>query len=303
MNPDDNNFSQPPQNPGELSRLTPESGGLGSLTHVENAAASTAGAPPGFSNVPQDLRVPWGWLDLLILVVVTISGVIVLALAVAIGLAAFGGDPRQLQNSAHANFLIVAVQVILDVAIIAFLAAQMRLRFHLPFWRTVGWQPLETGAIPRPLAYLGLVIGGCLLAVLVTLASAISPPKGELPIQQILQDRHTLILFALMAVFIAPVVEETLFRGYLYPVVARSFGAGTGIITTGIIFGLLHAGQLAGGWWQIALLVIVGILFTFARAATKTVVTGYILHLSYNAIQVIALLVDTHGFRQMPSLH
>jgi membrane protease YdiL (CAAX protease family) len=302
MNPDDNNFSQPPQNPGEPSGFTPESEGLGSLAHVENPA-EVAAAPPPVSYVPEDLRVPWGWLDLLIIVVVTISAAFLLAMAVAIGLAALGGDPRKLQNSTNANFLIVAVQVILDLAIIAFLAAQIRLRFHLPFWKTVGWRPLETRAIPRALAYLGLVISGCLIAVLVTMASAISPPKGELPIQQILQDRHTLILFALMAVLIAPVVEETLFRGYLYPVVARSFGVGTGIITTGIIFGLLHAGQLAGGWWQIGLLVIVGILFTFARAVTKTVVTGYILHFSYNAIQVIALLVDTHGFRQLPSLH
>ena len=40
--------------------------------------------------------------------------------------------------------------------------------------------------------------------------------------------------------------------------------------------------QLWGGWWQIALLVMVGIVFTIARAATRTVVASYILHLSYN---------------------
>ena len=106
-----------------------------------------------------------------------------------------------------------------------------------------------------------------------------------------------------MAVLIAPLVEETLFRGYLYPVIARSFGIGAGVIVTGMIFGLLHAGQLLGGWWQIALMVTVGIVFTLARALSRTVVASYVLHISYNSLQVIALLIDTHGFRRPPSLH
>jgi uncharacterized protein len=319
MNPDDKN----PLTPGGADRAEPSAGSRGlelpsnaepgeALPLFEIAAAPTDNAAyaegvadiaPRFSNIPEDLRVPWGWIDLLIFLLIAIGGIVVLSVLVAIGLAAAGGNPRQVQQSATANFLIVVIQAVLDLGLLGFLAAQMRARFHLPFWRGIGWRRLDTGTIPRWVAYGGLVLGGCLIAVLVTAASAISPPKGELPIQQILQDRHTLILFALMAVFIAPVVEETFFRGYLYPVVARSFGLATGVITTGIVFGLLHASQLSGGWWQIALLVVVGIIFTLVRAVTKTVVASYILHLSYNSIQVIALLVDTHGFHRMPSLH
>jgi membrane protease YdiL (CAAX protease family) len=317
MNPDEKNPLLPVPDraePSAESRGLDFPGPAKSFEHLplfESAAPSDGKArveefpenAPTISNIPEDLRVPWGWIDLLFLVLLAVGGIVVLSVIVAAGLAAFGGNPRQIQGSTTANFLIVVIQAILDLGLLGFLAAQMSLRFHLPFWRTIGWRPLDTGMIPRWVAYFGLVLGGCLLAVLVTLASAISPPKGELPIQQILQDRHTLILFALMAVLIAPVVEETLFRGYLYPVVARSFGMSAGIIVTGIAFGLLHASQLSGGWWQIALMVVVGILFTFVRATTKTVLAGYILHLSYNSIQVIALLVDTHGFRQMPSLH
>lgn len=274
-----------------------------STTPSDGAAPESSSSVPAAPYLQEDLRVPWGWTDLLLLVGVTISGAIVLIVLLAMGLAAFGVNIRHLQDSATANLAAVGIQAVLDLGVLAFLGAQMRLRFRLPFWRTIGWGPLETDRMPRWLAYLALVAGGAVLAILVTLASAIWPPKGELPIQQILQDRHTMILFALMAVFIAPVVEETLFRGYLYPVVARSFGVTTGIIATGTIFGLLHAGQLSGGYWQIALLVIVGILFTFVRARTRTVTASYLLHISYNSLQVIALLVDTHGFRQLPSLH
>ncbi len=57
----------------------------------------------------------------------------------------------------------------------------------------------------------------------------------------------------LIAVLLAPVVEETIFRGYIYPVIGRSFGMVWGIVATGTLFGLLHAEQLWGGWGQIAL--------------------------------------------------
>ena len=66
------------------------------------------------------------------------------------------------------------------------------------------------------------------------------------------------------------------------------------------LFGLLHAEQLWGGWGQIALLIFVGIVLTFARAVSRTVVAGFVIHTSYNSIQVIGLLIATHGLRYMP---
>ena len=92
----------------------------------------------------------------------------------------------------------------------------------------------------------------------------------------------------LLGVLVAPVLEETIFRGYIYPVAARSFGVTGGVLFTGTIFGLLHASQLWGGWGQIALLVVVGIVFTYARAATHTVVASYLMHVSYNSFLFLA---------------
>jgi membrane protease YdiL (CAAX protease family) len=100
-----------------------------------------------------------------------------------------------------------------------------------------------------------------------------------------------------VAVFIAPLVEEIVFRGYLYPVVARGLGVTTSIFVTGALFGLLHAPQLWGGWWQIALLVMVGVVFTLVRAVSKTVVTSYVVHTSYNSVQVISWLIGTYWMR------
>jgi uncharacterized protein len=273
----------------------------------EPTLAAVPGVTPGYlgpmgSFLPDDLRVPWDWADIFLLVAVAIAGGILIGFAVMLGLATFdAGALHRLRESPEAlNQLNVLIQVLLDVGVLAYLAAQIRLRFKSPFWRTIGWRPLEPVKMPRAAAYIALVLGGFLLSFIVSLASNIFPPQRELPIQALLQDRYTALLFILVAVLVAPVVEETVFRGYLYPVVARSFGKGWGIIVTGTLFGLLHASQLWGGWGQIALLVIVGIVFTFARAATRSVVASFILHTSYNSLQVIALLIATHGLRHFP---
>jgi uncharacterized protein len=276
------------------------------------ASASTAAIPDSSrnqfdrsvkANLAEDLRVPWGWVDLAFLVLAGFAGIILLMVLFVIGYAALGGSIEHLQRSASTqDFFGVIVQAVLDVALLGYLAMHLRIRFHVPFWRTIGWQPLETGKTPPVIAYFALVLCGFFLAVVVTLASAMAPPKSELPIQQLLQDRSTAILFALLSVAIAPVFEETVFRGFLYPVVARSFGVTAGVLVTGTIFGLLHAAQLMGGWWQIALLVAVGIVFTLARALTRTVASSFVLHISYNSLQVIALVIGTHGFRHMQAL-
>jgi membrane protease YdiL (CAAX protease family) len=127
--------------------------------------------------------------------------------------------------------------------------------------------------------------------------------KGELPIEIYFQDRRSVFLLMILAVTIAPLVEETIFRGYLYPVVARSFGVPASVILVGILFGLLHAPQLSGAWTQIALMVLVGIVFTYIRAASRTVLASYLTHLSYNGWIFITTMIHTHGLQTLPFTH
>jgi uncharacterized protein len=107
-------------------------------------------------------------------------------------------------------------------------------------------------------------------------------------------------MFLLIAVTIAPVLEETIFRGYIYPVIARSLGVGTSIVVTGTLFGMLHAQQLWPAWGQIALLIVVGIFFTYMRAKTGTVVASYLLHVGYNTLPLLAFLIASHGLHKIP---
>jgi uncharacterized protein len=251
-----------------------------------------------------DLRVPWDWLDLLLLAVLALAGSVLLRLFLAWIFAAFGVKAAQLRASPSETGLFTIVhQLLLFLLLLGYLTAQIRRGFGAPFWRTIGWHTLEPGRVPRVLRYFGFVAGGFLVAALVQLASVAFASKVKVPMQALFQDRRTAVLLLLMSVLVAPVVEETIFRGYIYPIVARSFGMAAGVFATGILFGLLHAPQLWGGWVQIALLVGVGIIFTYARAVARTVVASYLLHVSYNFFVSFAFLLGSHWLRLVSSSH
>ena len=255
-----------------------------------------------YSRCPEDLRVPWGWFDLAVLVVVGFLGMLVMSILMVLGPSLLGIHPAYLQDSPSGkSILVILTQTLLSLALLGYLFVHIRARFERPFWRTIGWRPLQTGAVPRRIVCLSLILGGFSLSLLVQLASAAFQNKAKLPIQEYFQDPRSALLLMIMSILLAPLVEETIFRGYVYPVLARRFGIGAGVVITGTLFGLLHAPQLWGGWGQILLLIGVGIIFTAARAVSHTVVASYLLHVSYNSFLFIAFLVATHGLRQFPS--
>ena len=305
MNADDNLL--PPEPPEPVEPVPQSAEPAAPADSFQSEPAPQEGETPERPRryLPDDLRVPWGWADLGVLVGLAMVGIGLVSVAMMLALKLAGVPAAHIRKSPGAMSVIAVVaQAILDLGLLAYLAANIRLRFHAPFWRTIGWRRIETRSISRTLPYFSLAFGGFALAAIVAFAEALFPPKHQLPIQSMTQNPHAALLFMLTAVLVAPVVEETIFRGYLYPVAARSFGVGMGIIFTGTLFGLLHAGQLWGGWWQIALLVVVGIVFTIARAATRTVVASYILHASYNALPVIAALLSSVKLRHFaPLLH
>ena len=301
MNSKENNLlpSEPPQPsdpvPQSVETLPP------SAFPAEEPAAPTAPEGPP---IPEDLRTPWGWIDLLTFVLVALCGAFLVSVILAAIFAGLGTSLAQLRSSAsEQSFFAVVNQGVLSLGLLAYLAVQVRLRAGTPFWRTIGWRPLKIRRMPGGLAYLAFVAGGLLLSAAVQFASGIAHPKGKLPIEMFFQDRRSAILLMLLSVLLAPVFEETVFRGYIYPVIARRFGVTASVVATGILFGALHAPQLWGGWVQIALLVLVGIVFTYARAATRTVVSSFLLHVSYNSFLLAAFLVSTQWLRVLPPGH
>jgi membrane protease YdiL (CAAX protease family) len=189
------------------------------------------------------------------------------------------------------SLVVLLSQALLDGGAILFLYAMLKARTDEPFWLTIGWRDLRTSAGKIRISGLQFVAGGALLAVIISFAGGFLNSKETLPIEELLQARVSIVLFGVLGVLVAPLVEETVFRGFLYPVIARRLGIAAGILVTGTLFGLTHAAQLWGGWGQIALLIFVGIVLTWVRARTGTVAASYCVHLGYNGLQLVGYLI------------
>ena len=113
------------------------------------------------------------------------------------------------------------------------------------------------------------MLGGVALAIVIQVASFYLGAKTEVPMEDFFRDRPSVLMMAALGILVAPLIEETLFRGCIYPVVARTFGMPAGVILTGVLFGMAHSLQLAGAWSQVALLSIVGVILTYVRAHAR----------------------------------
>lgn len=260
---------------------------------------------PANSNAPEDIRTPWGGVELLLLLGFAIVSLVVLEVILQLFLFVHLHMNRQqilhllTTNAAYA----VSFQAIWSSILFLFLWLVIR-RYHgAHFWRSLGWRGVHPRTVPAATVYLLCVIGGISLAILVAIISRFAGEKTNLPIQQFFQTRADVLWLMVFGIAFAPFFEETIFRGYLYPVFARKWGIPAGVVITGLLFGLMHAAQLWGGWAQIAMLIFVGIVLTYVRARARSVLASFLVHLSYNTFLFAGFFIGTHGLKVIPPLH
>jgi membrane protease YdiL (CAAX protease family) len=252
--------------------------------------------------LPEDLRVSWSWPHLIVFIFFGFSSLMVVQLGFVFYVSANRHlSAVQVQRVFESSpQLLVETNVLWYALLFLFLYVTLAVLRDAPFWRSLGWRKLK--ANPSAGADKGWMyfFSGCGLAIFVALASYDMKDTEHLPIQEIFKNRSGAILLMAMAVFVAPLVEETVFRGYLYPLFAKSLGVVPGILITGVLFGLMHGSQLGWTFRLVLLLTVVGVIFTFARARTGTVLASFLLHLGYNSMIAVTSIIATKGFQHMP---
>jgi len=149
------------------------------------------------------------------------------------------------------------------------------------------------------LAYVGYGIG---LSIGLQAVAQLLPMPKTLPIDEFFQTSREAWLLSIFGITFAPLLEELFFRGFLYPVLARRFSVGAGILITGLAFGAIHGAQLKYSWAPVLVIVMVGIVLTAVRAFGKSVGATFLMHVGYNATLMIAMFVGTDGFRHLEKL-
>jgi hypothetical protein len=253
------------------------------MTPNDPQPPATSHQPPATTNEKRETRNEkpfWNYLDLGFFISLLLPSLFVSALLVkAVAPILPFGNP----------FQALLGQLIAYVLIFTSLYLLLHLRYGQPFWRSLGWTfPIA--------AVTASFLAGPLLAITIGLiGNILQTPEIALPFQKMLDNRPTVVLFAIFVVVLGPLCEELAFRGFLMPLLVRSFGPATGIIATGFLFGSLHGPEY--GWhWQHALLIsVAGMVFGWVRYRTGSTAVAVAMHSTYNLTQLAAFLVQNRS--------
>jgi membrane protease YdiL (CAAX protease family) len=174
--------------------------------------------PPAVVVNPGSENPPWSGLDLLIVVLVLVAALFLFtSIAFAIVLhspLAHGMSAAQLGKN-PGPLVIVPSMTLAYVAMLIAMYGLVTRHQQRSFWQTVGWR------WPGTPGWLGFLSAGAFLAVALGELSRLLPIPKSLPMDQFFQNPQGVYLMMIFGVAIAPLAEEMLFRGFLYPVLDR----------------------------------------------------------------------------------
>lgn len=185
-------------------------------------------------------------------------------------------------------------EVIAYGCVLLYMIALIEGQYHRRFLEAIHWN--------WPSRVLGLAgLGALLLVSLQSLAHFLPIPK-DVPFDEFFKHPLEAYLTSILAISLGPLMEELFFRGFLYPLLARSLGTVAGILLTAAAFGLLHAMQLGFAWAAVFVIFLVGVALTTVRAVTNSVGSSVVVHIAYNLTLTVVTFAGTGGFRHLERL-
>ena len=129
----------------------------------------------------------------------------------------------------------------------------------------------------------GLADGG---ASLIQIVLHTSQDQQAVMMLRELHDRRLLIAFALFACVLAPLMEETIFRVFLFNATRRYWGFWAGAIVSGLCFGAAHGDPIAAFPLALGGIVLAGVYYYTNNAFASMVTHGL-----FNSYTILALIV------------
>ena len=140
-------------------------------------------------------------------------------------------------------------------------------------------------------AYIAVFIGSVISNFLLSTGE----PKKE-DLQEIVQtlmtndDISLKIAIALSAIIFAPLIEEVIFRGYLYPVIKRFSHPIFSCVITSLLFAVIHS-NLEG----LIPLFLLAIVLTIFYEISKSIWVPILMHACFNGVNTISILILTNA--------
>lgn len=181
---------------------------------------------------------------------------------------------------------------LLTLLLVWLVATEWRRR---PFWKTIGFEWPES---LNPL--IGTTACVLIAATLFAMGAMVTSFWGgnktdlDLLVESSIPARFAT---AFVAVFTAPLVEELIYRGLLYPAVENVLGKAVAICSVALLFAGVHVIQYKNNVSVIVVITLLSFTLTFLRAYTGKLLPSFVVHLVFNGIQsVIIVLAPFFGW-------
>ena len=196
-----------------------------------------------------------------------------------------GSLPKGVQIDWLLAILSIAATIPAHLLTLAFCWFVVTRRGQRPFWQSMGW-----GWRPQFKWIHAAALAALMMGVAILFAKIL--PHQETDLEKILKlGTSVRVLTALLAVLSAPLVEEVVYRGVLYPGLARNWGMGAGVAGATLLFALVHVPQYWNSWAALATILLLSFVLTVLRAATGSILPGIATHFFFNGVQAVSLLL------------
>jgi membrane protease YdiL (CAAX protease family) len=158
-----------------------------------------------------------------------------------------------------------------------------------PFWKNIqmDWPKNYSPMVVTLLSVLGATL---LYLIAIGITSFYGERKTDLDLL-IESSIYTRMATAFVAVFTAPLAEELIYRGLLYRALERAAGMGVAIALVSLFFAGVHVFQYRNNIAVILAITLLSITLTVTRAITGKVLPGFIMHLVFNGIQSVLIVL------------
>jgi membrane protease YdiL (CAAX protease family) len=230
-------------------------------------------------SLPSPGAVAWGPRDIIFALSLSLAAGFVLVSLIVAPIAVATGSSNDLAVLTAG----LVVTLLFDGALFGSAAAFSVVRYRCS-WSALGLRPLSTKELWPGVAT--AVTGQVIVAVytgLVQLVGLDSLLPGTNVPEKLFEEPLVLPLVGVATVLVAPLVEETFFRGFVFGGLRR-YGFFWAALISGLLFSAAHLSL--GGLIPLAL---VGMLFAWSYSRTGSLWTSIYAHLIFNLVSFVAL--------------
>jgi membrane protease YdiL (CAAX protease family) len=138
-----------------------------------------------------------------------------------------------------------------------------------------------------------VVMGILLFALAWFIAILLGGKETELE-RILLSSRAAALIIAFVAVATAPLVEEAVYRGILYPALQRTAGAIPAVVIVTLMFAAPHIPQYWPNVAAISSIALLSVVLTLVRAHTGRLLPCFVIHLVFNGIQSLIIVGEPY---------